>query len=213
MSNTNTSSDEIIYAPSSTIKIIRAQQQATLCRPSAAQVGPRMCKSTVDNDGLLVRKAHIDGAIQIMLPSALRQNVLMMPHYPTITGYPSQRRMYKSLKRTLFWPHMAAVDYCAVRNCTSCDWNIPKYYHSHHLRLLPTTGPLKLIAIYVVGPLPKTVHSGKYFLLTTDFYSKITRAVRASEATATHTTNLFVAHWLLVYVVQAYFSLDDKTNF
>lgn len=47
-----------------------------------------------------MRKAHIDGAIQIALRPSLCRCVLMMSHYLPTPGHSGQRRMHETLRQT-----------------------------------------------------------------------------------------------------------------
>lgn len=103
--NTNASNDKIHYNPQFHIKIIRAQQQDTSRCATATQVWLHNSELIVNEGSLLVRETHIDGAIQIMLPPSLHQHVLIMSRYSAIEEYSGQRRMYRTLKWTLYWLH------------------------------------------------------------------------------------------------------------
>lgn len=67
--DTNASNDKIKYDPQTFVGVLRAQQQFTLCRTVAAKLGQRNFKFILNNKVLILRKAHIDRAIQIVLPS------------------------------------------------------------------------------------------------------------------------------------------------
>lgn len=54
------------YDPPTIVEIKQAQQQNTFCRIAETQIGHHNCKFTLNQEGMLVRKAHISDAIQIL---------------------------------------------------------------------------------------------------------------------------------------------------
>ena len=42
----------------------------------------------LNEDGVLIRKAPLDGAEQIIVPSSLRPRLLHLEHYPPVAGHP-----------------------------------------------------------------------------------------------------------------------------
>ena len=50
-------------------------------------------------DGLLARKARLDGAIQVLVPQLLRDRVLNIAHYPASAGHPGGRRLFYTLRQ------------------------------------------------------------------------------------------------------------------
>lgn len=151
------SDDKAEFASPTTVKIIRDLQHDIFCLTAATKIGQRSCKSTVDEESLLIRKAHTNGAIQIMLPSSFRRRVLMVSHYPSIAGHHGQRRMYETLGRTFYWPQIGADVDCTVRNCTSCAQHNQKYCPSRNMQLISASRSLEFAAVDIVGFFQKTV--------------------------------------------------------
>lgn len=85
-----------------------------------AQVGQANRKSSVNDDGLLVRRSPVDGAIQIVVPQSLSQRVLLLPHHPPTAGHRGRRRVNDTLQREFYWPHMTADIERTVSKCGSC---------------------------------------------------------------------------------------------
>jgi hypothetical protein len=57
----------------------------------------------VNMDGVLVRKAPLDGVEQIIVPSALRGRLLHLDHYPPSVGHPGVTKMFRSMRSRFFW--------------------------------------------------------------------------------------------------------------
>lgn len=129
------SDDKAEYAPSTTVKMIQSQKQDAFCRTAPTKVEQRNCEITVNEKGLLVRKAHIVGAIHIGQHPSLRQRVLMVSHYPPNAGHCIQRRMYGTLRRPFYGPYMAPDVAYIERNCASCPRNNSKYRFRRNMQL------------------------------------------------------------------------------
>lgn len=54
------------------------------------------------SDGLLIRKAKLDGAIQIVVLKSLRDRILHIAHFPASDGHPGGLRMFYTLRQTYY---------------------------------------------------------------------------------------------------------------
>lgn len=108
---------------------------------------------------------------------------------------------------------MAADINCVVRNCTSCAQNNPKYRQMHHMHLLSESGSFQFVAMDIDRPFLKIGHGSQYIFVTTDRYSKLTRAFPTLTTTAAHDANVFINHWLIPYSTLAYHLTDYRTQF
>lgn len=84
--NTKPSNGKAENDPPITVKMIEVQQQDNISRTAKTQVRQGNSKFTVSQEGLLVHKAHIDAAIQVVLPPSLRHYILLMLHYSPLAG-------------------------------------------------------------------------------------------------------------------------------
>jgi hypothetical protein len=78
--------------------IIREQAEDPDCRQYAENSGTDSIFD-VNDSGILVRRAPLDGAEQIVVPSTLRPRLLHLEHYPKTAGHPGVSRMFRSLRR------------------------------------------------------------------------------------------------------------------
>jgi len=62
-------------------------------------------------EGLLVRVAPLDGAVQVYVPFALRQDLLRLEHEVVRAGHPGVNRMYAAIRRHYYWESMAVDVY------------------------------------------------------------------------------------------------------
>ena len=59
-------------------------------------------------EGLLVRVAPLDCAIQVYVPFALRQDLLPLEHDVVRAGHPGVSQMYASIRRSYYWESMVS---------------------------------------------------------------------------------------------------------
>ena len=59
--------------------------------------------------------------------------------------------------------------------------------------------PLELVAIDILGQLPKTTGGYAYVLVITDCYSKLARAIPLRRVTAPIVADAFLTHWVYAY--------------
>lgn len=167
-----------------------------------------------DKRGLIVRIAPIDKAIQIVLPSALRSRALHLANHTPVAGHPSISRQYYTMRRTFFWPSMAADIAGVSKTCHACAKERTKLrLHQAPLKLFPATGPLEFVAIDILGPLPRSSKGHLHLLVITDRFSKLTRVVPLATITALSVANAFINHWVFAYGAPARLLSDNGSQF
>lgn len=95
-------------------ELIREQEKGTHCRAIRSQVGQPNTDFHIDRHGLLVRRSTIDGVVQIIVLTPLRQRVLILAHYPPVARHSEQHQLNDKLRRKLFWTRMADDGYNTV---------------------------------------------------------------------------------------------------
>jgi Integrase zinc binding domain len=127
-----TSPEDVLAAPAQVDEVLPlALQLDETRREQAADPWCRTLISSRDayslfdlNDtGIVVRKAPLDGAEQIVVPPSLRPRILHLEHFPRVAGHPGVTRMFRSIRRHYFWEHMASDVANTVMNCTVCAKN------------------------------------------------------------------------------------------
>jgi len=155
------------------------EQPVTLARMLAAQkedqrsreVREKMDQNTHSRfsetkEGLLVRVAPLDGAVQVYLPFAVRQDLLRLEHDLVRAGHPGVNRKYTAIRRHYYWESMAADVYDWVASCASCARNrIAPRRRTALLKLFPATDPFASLSMDLLGPLTET-KTGNVFLLS-----------------------------------------------
>jgi hypothetical protein len=70
-----------------------------------------------DESFLLVRRAPLDGTLQIAVPKSLQARVLHLEHFRCTAGHPGVSRMFRPLRQRFFWPRMPVDVADTVRQC------------------------------------------------------------------------------------------------
>jgi transposase InsO family protein len=154
----------------------------------------------LDDRGILVRIAPVDGVHQVVVPKSLVARVLHAEHYPPVAAHPGAHRMFATLRRTFFWPRMAADIYDTVRQCDACARNrIAEKKHTNVMQLFPANGPMESVAMDILGPLPRTKHGNRFLLVIADRFTKVTITVPLRTVTALAVAKAFCDRWVYVY--------------
>lgn len=143
--------------------------------------------------------ACLDGALQKIVPTSLRQLVIYLANYPHLQGYLGATRIFNSLRRKFYWLYMANNDFDTVRNYQSCAKTRGALTKSqNHLRLFPANCPFQLVAMDILGPLPKIKSGKRIIVVITDRYSNLTRAIPMNDTTAPLVA-CFLNNWVFPY--------------
>jgi Integrase zinc binding domain len=99
--------DDVLLQTVQLEELIAEQAQDAECREFSDLFG----QNTVlyhNDEGLLVRKAPLNGSEQIVVLAALRPRLLHLEHYPRVAGHPGVSRMFCALRRQYFWRNVSA---------------------------------------------------------------------------------------------------------
>jgi len=124
------------------------------------------------NDNILFKKTKT-GALLPYIPSSMRNEVLKYFHDSPHSGHMGYRKTINRLLRRVFWIRMQKDIYDYVRSCNRCQ-NVKNPMSRPHGMLQPVKvhGPWDMIAIDLVGPLPKTRYGKEHILVIVDHFSK-----------------------------------------
>jgi Integrase zinc binding domain len=119
---TGTRQEQSKLLPIGIEEMVREQASYELCMRLHESTSER-CLFDIDNRGLHVRKAPLDGAHQVVVPQALVPMLLHMKHYPKTSVHPGTSQMRRTLRRTYFWPTIALDVVYTVKQCEDCTRN------------------------------------------------------------------------------------------
>jgi len=176
------------------------EHPVTLAHVLAAQKEDQRCQDLRDKmeedehsrlsetkEGLLVRVAPLDGAVQVYLPFILRQNLLPLEHDVVRAGHFGVNRMYAAIRRHYYWESMAADVRCHqaplllgvygrghdwVASCASCARNrIALRRRTAMFTLFPGTDPFASLSMDLLGPLTEAKTGNVFLLIIVDRFS------------------------------------------
>jgi hypothetical protein len=139
--------------------------------PSTAEQKVHKEPVDIDERGIIVRVAHLDGVRQIVVPTALIPRLLNLEHYPRMVAHTGVKRMLRNIRRTFFWTNLAEDVLETVLQCDACARNrITLSRRTNQLGLFPANAPLDSVAMDILGALPKTPHGNRFLFVISDRY-------------------------------------------
>lgn len=146
----------------------------------------------MNKNGLLGRKAPIDGSVKVTVPESFRQEFFYDKRYPSLVGHPGTSQMYDELRRQYYWLRMAADVQLDVSKCKLCRKNRPSLKNQRWMHFFPPNMPLEFVAINRLGPTTMERQGNRFITVMTDWYTKLTRAIPCLNVTAPVVEKLFL---------------------
>lgn len=153
----------------------------------------------LNDDGLLYHITHARGArgketlSQLVIPSALRYEVLMQGHDNVTAGHLGVHKTYDKLRKRYYWYGMYRDVEHWCKSCVDCAMRKdPKHKPKAPLLPLPVEGAFDRVAVDCLGPFPASHAGNRYIIVFTDYLT------RWPEAFAVKTTEAHVVARLLI---------------
>ena len=119
-----------------------------------------------------------DMTSRVVVPQGRRQALLKLAHSGVASGHFGVKKSYAKLVSHFIWPKMYVQVKEMVRTCPGCQRAARNTNARAPLQPLPCIGePFKLIAMDIVGPIPRSASGYKYLLTLMDLYSKYPEAI------------------------------------
>lgn len=134
-------------------------------------------ETSINRQGVFVRRMHIDGALLNLKPQSLRHQIHSSSRYSSLSGNLGQGRVYGAARQVYFWSDMAHEVYNTACSCKSSAENRNSAKHRRHFHPFLAADPLQFVAIDTLRPLPKTTKRNQHFVIFKDRYSKLMQAV------------------------------------
>jgi Integrase zinc binding domain len=99
--------------------LYREQARDQLCREVAERADRGVPGFGWTAEGLLYKDAEVGR--QVLVPRALRQDVLPLAHLPPCGAHPGVKRMIQNVSRGVCWPSVARDCARYVSDCLSCS--------------------------------------------------------------------------------------------
>lgn len=119
------------------------QKTDAYCRGATTQVRTNESKFDVYHNRRIVRTSKIYGNLQKIMTVALGEHIHHVKHYASIAGRRSERRMYETMQKKLFWLHAVNGVYRTVSKCATRTRNRDQLKQKRHLQILPAARTLK----------------------------------------------------------------------
>ena len=187
-----------IISPLPLAEFLEGQAEDGRCKEvRAAMDSSDKSRSREDPNGLLVRKAPLDGAAQVYVPTHMRYGVMMRGHYPPQAGHPGANKMYTSMRQWFYWESMMVEVYVFVPNCTQCARNrVGKRSKTNYLKTFPPTEPLTDLCLDLLGPLPQIAAGNEHLLVIVERFCKLTRAIYLERIDAETIAAACLDYWV-----------------
>lgn len=202
-------------APLTIEEIQVAQESDSQCRQEKSDIDKgHKYPYAIDERGLIVRVAPIDGVVQILCPAILRQKVLFRGHYTPLVGDPGITKQYSTQSRSLYWPAMLADIRQTSNECHQCARErMQLRRNAEPMKLFPARNPLEYVEIDIRGPLTESTQGHKYILVMTDRFPKMVRAVPLRSMSVLTIAKVFIRDWVFVYGPSARLLPDKGKQF
>jgi transposase InsO family protein len=150
----------------------------------------------LNDDGLLIRIASIDGSHQVVVPDSLTSRILYLEHYPPAVAPP---RGTPDVTYHAPVTLLAAHGRGRMRDNPSArplraGTGLRRRKHLTS-QTLPGKWPLESVAMDILGPRPQTKHGDCFPLVITDRFSKVTKKVPLRTVLALWVARAFCNHW------------------
>ena len=172
----------------------------------------------VVRDGLLCRYLQPRGAslgvIQMVIPEALRTEVLADLHEGVAGGHLGTEKTLARLRERFYWPgHYNDVkEWC--RKCAVCaSRKSPAPKARAPLQSILTSRPLELVATDIVGPLPESPAGNIYILVVADYFTRYVEAYPIPNQEATTVARQLVDQFFLRFSPPERLHSDQGRNF
>lgn len=150
-------------------------------------------------EDFVLRLLHpsIPGLEQIVVPETLRPRLLHFAHHSKRAGLPERTRMFSYLRRSYYWPLMAAYIASKVRSCPHCALNLLHLIRRKQpVRFFPLKQPLEYVSVKLLGPLPRTKAGNRFILMMADRFTKPPQVVQMKRTTCLDVTKTFSTHYV-----------------
>lgn len=147
---------------------------------------------------ILIRAS--DGDQRIYIPKTLQYRVLWLRHYRKFSGHPRGRRLYQSMRRSLYRPSLEMDCYAVGRNWTTCEKNRVslrkkseenEIIHSHRTTRVRSDRHTRVV--------DKSSRGNWFLLVIDDKLFKIVRKVTLESISAASVAKEFVTNGILPY--------------
>lgn len=121
--------------------------------------------------------------------------------------------MYNAMQRDFYWPHKADENYATVCDCQLLALHCHNVSRQRKQHLYLPNRPLQFVAIDILGRLPETRSGSQHVIVTTDRYSKLTKATPTVRMTGTTFASFFLNNRISSYEIPVMVLTDNCSPF
>ncbi len=163
---------------------------------------------------ILFRTDPQSGKPKLVIPHALRKEILDELHNKPCGGHLGITRVRAAIKQRFYWPRMRADIERWCKCCRTCTLNKkgPSRGKSPLVQDL-VASVWERVAFDVIGPLKQTARGNRFILTVVDYFSKWVEAYPLPEHTAKTVAWTIVTEWVARYGVPLYMHCDQAPEF
>lgn len=152
---------------------------------------------------------------KIVVPKEDRSKLLHENHDTVTSGHVGIYKTYERLKSKYYWPKMKADVTRYIHRCQVCIAHKPiNHTPSGLMGSRPTiTKPWQMIAVDVVGPLPRSSSGYVYILVVSDYFSKFPLLFPLRTASSKSIATLIEENVFLLFGTPEFLICDNGTQF
>ena len=164
-------------------------------------------------DGVMYRKKP-DGAEQVLMPKALREEFLKLAHTGVTGGHLGVRRTRWQVRRRAYWVGWSGEVKRFCKCCPQCNqYHRGKPPRQGPLQPLPCGEPWERLGVDITGPHPRSRRGNVYILTVMDYFTKFVEAIPMTNQEATTVAKALVDNVIVRYGAPLQILTDQGTNF
>ncbi|OXA42471.1 Transposon Ty3-G Gag-Pol polyprotein [Folsomia candida] len=210
---TNSTFLALLQAPVTPLLTLPAIRTAQDADPEVQALLTDLPESFSLSDGILYKNGKNTARLPF-IPQAMRRSVLHFFHDSPLAGHLGYRKTMARLLRRVFWFGMHEDIYAYIRSCATCQAvkNPTSKPHGSLQSVLPQ-GPWDMLAMDLMGPLPRSANRNTYLLVVVDHFSKWVELFALKDATAPLIARTLEREIFCRFGAPASILSDNATNF
>ncbi len=152
--------------------------------------------------------------LQMVVPSALRANILHELHGGAIGGHLGAEKTIGRLKERIFWPDHSRDVKQWCQTCAHCvARKAPVQHRRAPMRSVCAGFPMQLVATDIVGPFPESPAGNTYVLVASDYFTQWVEAYAIPDQEATTATSKLVDEMFCQFGIPEQLHSDQGRQF
>ena len=147
----------------------------------------------INSKGLLV----VGEMMLVALPPSLVRPYI--EHWHAAVHHDGAERTIKVMKQRYFWHGMTSDIKQYVQHCEVCQKVKGKAQKHEYLKLFSVKQPFEMIAVDLMGPLPRTTNANEYTVTVQDRFSRLCRIIPVRNARTTTVVDALMKNWFNLY--------------